>query len=66
MSADRPGRPPADRGPGYDRALTELREALELPIVGYPRREQELAELRRLIGVYVEEARQMLAEREQA
>ncbi|GAA4635893.1 hypothetical protein GCM10023196_083380 [Actinoallomurus vinaceus] len=46
----------------YERELAELRKALELPIVGHPRREAELAELRRLIDKYVDDARRMLAE----
>jgi hypothetical protein len=46
----------------YERELAELRKALELPVVGHPRREAELTELRRLIEKYVEDARRMLEE----
>ncbi|GAB3988334.1 hypothetical protein GCM10029978_110450 [Actinoallomurus acanthiterrae] len=46
----------------YERELAELRRALELPVVGHPRRDAELTELRRLIGKYVEDAHRMLEE----
>ncbi|MEV5751712.1 hypothetical protein AB0L00_28160 [Actinoallomurus sp. NPDC052308] len=62
MSPDTPGPRQHERGPEYERALVELREVLELPIVGDPRREQEFAELRRLISKYVDEARGFLAD----
>ncbi|GAA4619107.1 hypothetical protein GCM10023195_86270 [Actinoallomurus liliacearum] len=62
VSPDSPGPRRQERGPEYERALVELREVLELPIVGYPHREQELVELRRLISKYVDEARGFLAE----
>jgi hypothetical protein len=62
VSTDRPGRPTSDRGPKYARALTEYREALELPTVGTMRRAAELEELGRLIDRYTEEARNYLAE----
>ncbi|MEV0402992.1 hypothetical protein [Actinoallomurus sp. NPDC050550] len=46
----------------YERELAELRKALELPIVGHPRRDAELAELRRLVGKYVDDARRLVGE----
>lgn len=46
---------------GYERELAELRKALELPIVGHPHCGAELAELRRLIEKYADQARQMVA-----
>jgi hypothetical protein len=46
---------------GYARELSELRRVLdESPVVGLPRREAELAELRRLIERYPREAREIL------
>jgi hypothetical protein len=60
VSPDAPGPRQHERGPEYERAL--VREVLELPIVGHARREQELAELRRLISKYVGEARGFLAD----
>jgi hypothetical protein len=47
----------------YARELNELRRVLdESPVVGHPRRDAELAELRRLIGRYADEARAILSE----
>jgi hypothetical protein len=45
----------------YARELVELRRVLdESPVVGHPRRDAELAELRRLVTRYPEEARHIL------
>jgi hypothetical protein len=45
----------------YAWELSELRKVLdESSVAGFPRREAELAELRRLIGRYPAEAREML------
>lgn len=46
----------------YEQELKEFRDALKRPIVGFPSREQELAELRRLIERYPEDARTILAQ----
>jgi hypothetical protein len=47
----------------YARELNELRRVLdEASVVGHPRREAELTELRRLIGRYTDEARAILGE----
>ena len=57
----------ASTGPAsdYERELNELRRVLdESPVVGYPRRDAELAELRRLIERYPAEARAILREGE--
>lgn len=46
---------------GYARELGALRRLLdESPVVGRPRREAELAELRRLVERYPREAREYL------
>lgn len=46
----------------YDQELREFRRILdEMTIVGHPRRDAELAELRRLIERYPDEAREMFA-----
>lgn len=46
---------------GYARELDALRRVLdESPVVGRPRREAELAELRRLVERYPSEAREFL------
>jgi hypothetical protein len=53
----------SDGSGDYARELMALRQVLEeSPVVGHPRREAELAELRRLITRYPDEARDMLHE----
>lgn len=59
---DRPGPPESTQGRGYEHELLGLRAALELPIVGQPRRNAELEELGRLIDRYLDEARAYIAE----
>jgi hypothetical protein len=50
----------------YAWELAELRKVLdESPVAGFPRRDAELAELRRLIGRYPAEARAMLRDLEE-
>ena len=56
-AASGPGRRRGD----YARELSELRRVLEeSAVVGHPRRDAEIAELRRLITRYPEEARDIL------